>query len=209
MMDAFLIYKERYEIFLQDIAIKLRDLLQEYLFELSHIDRITARAKTPDSFFEKISRTNEDGSFKYNTPLTDIQDQIGARVIVFYKDDIDVVHETIKRYFNSIEEIEKTPDSFWEFGYFGLHMIIPLPRDVIPSGVEVTEVPKFFELQIKTLFQHAWSESNHDLGYKPESNEDLNQDQIRRLAFCAAQAWGADHVLQDLYQETKQTEKDA
>ena len=49
-------------------------------------------------------------------------------------------------------------------------------------------MPKFFELQIKTLFQHAWSEAEHDLGYKEDKH--LNLDQKRRLAFTSAQAWG-------------------
>jgi putative GTP pyrophosphokinase len=57
----------------------------------------------------------------------------------------------------------------------------------------------FFELQLKTLFQHAWSEADHDLGYKPSA--ELSLDQKRRLAFTAAQAWGADLIFDELYRE--------
>jgi len=57
----------------------------------------------------------------------------------------------------------------------------------------------FFELQIKTLFQHAWSEAEHDLGYKPTTV--LSHDQKKRLAFTAAQAWGADQVFDELYKQ--------
>jgi len=64
-----------------------------------------------------------------------------------------------------------------------------------------TVVNKCFELQIKTLFQHAWAESEHDLAYKPV--EDLPKDQRRRVAFVAAQAWGADHILHELVEELK------
>jgi ppGpp synthetase/RelA/SpoT-type nucleotidyltranferase len=64
-------------------------------------------------------------------------------------------------------------------------------------------VPQFFELQIKTMFQHAWSEANHDLGYKPESGE-LDPEHLRLLAFTSAQAWGADMVFNDLSVELKQ-----
>jgi len=70
------------------------------------------------------------------------------------------------------------------------------PVDVVPSDVGRYEAPRFFELQIKTLFQHAWSEANHDLGYK--SPGPLSQDQQRRLAYTAAQAWGADRVFNEL-----------
>lgn len=63
-------------------------------------------------------------------------------------------------------------------------------------------LPEFFELQIKTLFQHAWSEAEHDLAYKPELGE-LDEVELRKLAFTAAQAWGADEIFEDLFQGRK------
>jgi putative GTP pyrophosphokinase len=54
--------------------------------------------------------------------------------------------------------------------------------------------------RVPSLFQHAWSEAEHDLGYKP-SNE-LTSDQKRRVAFTAAQAWGADQIFDEMYQRT-------
>lgn len=109
---------------------------------------------------------------------------------------VKIVIENVLRYFQPIEQKRLVPESFWEFGYFGQHFVLALPRDVVPEDVDTTEVPRFFELQIKTLFQHAWSEANHDLGYK--SPVDLSGDQQRRLAFTAAQAWGADRVFEEL-----------
>ena len=53
---------------------------------------------------------------------------------------------------------------------------------------------------MKTLFQHAWSEAEHDLGYKP-GTVPLTSDEKRRLAFTAAQSWGADRVFDELFQE--------
>ncbi len=199
MSDPVLEYQRRYDSFLQTIAKNLEDSLQEYLSEVLRIDRISARAKAPERFAEKAGRKNDEGLPKYKAPLTEIQDQIGARVVVFYKEDVEPVVEKVGQYFRHIENKEIVPESHWEFGYFGHHLILALPKDVIPNEVDLKEVPRFFELQIKTLFQHAWSEANHDFGYKPVN--DLTQDQLRRLAFTAAQAWGADKVFQDLWEE--------
>jgi hypothetical protein len=58
----------------------------------------------------------------------------------------------------------------------------------VDAAMDTAMVPEFFELQIMTLFQHAWSEANHDIGYKPGSVR-LDLGAERRLAFTSAQAW--------------------
>ncbi len=199
MNDAIADYRQRYEAFLVKIAQNLQKLMAGYLEGVSHIDRVIARAKDPERFGEKARRKREDGSPKYNKPLTEIQDQLGARVIVFYLDDVSIVTEVVTRYFQPIEQRELVPESDWEFGYFGKHFVLPLPGDVVPRDVDPGKVPRFFELQIKTLFQHAWSEDEHDLGYK--ARKPLSTDQLRRLAYTAAQAWGADRVFNELWDE--------
>jgi ppGpp synthetase/RelA/SpoT-type nucleotidyltranferase len=70
-----------------------------------------------------------------------------------------------------------------------------VPEDAIPDGLEEC-APDFFELQIKTLFQHAWSESSHDIAYKPP--RPLTSLEHRNLALSAAQAWGADQIFDQL-----------
>jgi len=201
MKDVVEEYERRYESFLKTVADNLAHYLRDCFDGTERIDRIGARAKAPDRFSEKAKRFDDAGNPKYKVPLTEIQDLIGARVIVFYKDDVEVATKVVDRYFQHIESKEMVPDCQWKFGYFGQHMILALPKDVLPTGVPESEIPQFFELQIKTLFQHAWSEANHDLGYK--SPTPLSDDQQRRLAFTAAQAWGAYRVFFELHGETK------
>lgn len=199
--DPIAEYRHRYDAFLTRIAANLEAQVKDYLAGAGNIDRVTARAKEPDRFAEKARRRDDRGNPKYTKPLTEIQDQLGARVIVFYRDEVARVVEILSRYYQAIEERELVPESEWAFGYFGKHLVAPVPRDVIPSEVNIEEVPRFFELQVKTMFQHAWSEANHDLGYKPE--RPLNTDQERRLAYTAAQAWGADRMFAELNVELR------
>lgn len=199
MKDAAAIYAERYETSLVRVADRLGGLVSSHVEAIGDIDQVSARAKHPEHFAEKARRTDETGHPKYSSPLTEIQDQVGARIVVFYEGTVREVLEVVRRYFQPIEEKELVPDSFWEFGYFGTHLVLALPADAIPADVDLSETPRFFELQIKTLFQHAWSQANHDLGYK--APRDLSGDQKRRLAFTAAQAWGADRTFQELQAE--------
>jgi ppGpp synthetase/RelA/SpoT-type nucleotidyltranferase len=135
---------------------------------------------------------------KYADPLHQIQDQIGARIVTFYKEDVGRISSEIGRFFHAIESKDMLPNNEWEFGYFGQHHVLLLPKDVIDPGLDADMVPYCFELQIKTLFQHAWSEANHDLGYKP-GQLPLEPDELRQLAYTSAQAWGADRVFNDLF----------
>ena len=71
-----------------------------------------------------------------------------------------------------------------------------IPEAILPVGPSGS-FPKFFELQIRTLFQHAWAEAEHDVGYKP--TQPLKLEERRKIAFTAAQAWGADTIFQELF----------
>jgi ppGpp synthetase/RelA/SpoT-type nucleotidyltranferase len=196
-------YKKRYEQALQPLAERLQKQLEQDFQDVPRIDRISARAKDIGSFISKAhTMTDECGEQpKYKDPLNEIQDQLGARVIVVYLEDVDKAKHIIDRYHNSIEDKIIEPDSEKEFDYVGRHYILHFPEDLLEDDIAEDQAPNFFELQIKTLFQHAWSEANHDLGYKSE--KELRSDDKRKIAFTAAQAWGADHIFDELLKKLK------
>jgi len=184
---------------LEPLAMRLEAHVTACFRGVPRIDRVGARAKGVDRFLGKAAKVLPDGRAKYSEPLAQIQDQIGARVVTFYLSDVEPVAEVIRRYFRPIETQDVVPDSVSEFGYFGKHFILLLPSDIYDDAVPPGSGPPFFELQVKTLFQHAWSEAEHDLGYKPTTK--LGPNQIRRIAFTAAQAWGADLIFDELHRD--------
>lgn len=194
--EAFAVRRERV---IMPLAVRLEAHLKSLFDGYARIDRVSVRAKSVDRFVAKAEK-QENGKSKYDDPLNQIQDQLGARIIMFYKSDVDKLASEIKKYFRYIESVQVVPDSEREFGYEGHHFILFIPSDLVDERVQGGENIEFFELQIKTLFQHAWSEADHDLGYKPST--ELSADQKRRLAFTAAQAWGADLIFDELYRQT-------
>lgn len=196
MSNIYQTYQTRFDEILVPVARTLEQMFLETLFDEIHIDRISVRAKSPTSFLKKAQSLNDEGATHYQAPLDQIQDQIGARIIVYYTDDVIKIHESVLKYFRPIEIKSHVPENQWEFGYFGQHFILILPNDVWVGGVRPENSPVFFELQIKTLFQHAWSEANHDLSYKGDMLQGL--DVHRKLALASAQAWGADQIFNDL-----------
>ena len=90
--------------------------------------------------------------------LGDITDVFGMRIITFYTDDVDKVASGVERIFdvdweNSVDKRKLLQvDSF---GYLSLHYVCRVP-----------EFPYRFEVQMRTILQHAWANMNHDTGYK-------------------------------------------
>lgn len=200
-MDIQSEYSSKREKCLEPTARRLDCFLRNCLQDIDRIDRISVRAKSIDRFIAKASKRDKSGNLKYDDPLTQVQDQIGARIICFYLQDVDVVSNCISSYFNNIEQKLVEPDELSKFGYVGKHFILFFPEEVIDQNHP--PIPGVFELQIKTLFQHAWSESEHDLSYKPCG--EITPDVQRKIAFTAAQAWGADHIFNELFKSLNAT----
>ena len=194
-------YRQRFDTTLGPLAESLEREIRTYLEGVRRIDRVTARAKQVTKFLKKAATLDGDRP-KYTEPLRQIQDQVGARVVTFYLSDVAAVAAVLEKYYRPIEARLVIPDSESEFGYFGKHYIFLVPKSHFKGFADLELVPEVFELQIKTLFQHAWSEADHDLGYKP-GGKAPNADQRRLLAYASAQAWGADRVFEELFQGLK------
>ena len=194
-------YRLRHERVLVPLSGRLEAYIRDVVKDYPRLDRVSARAKAVDRFLQK-ARREENGARKYSDPLNQIQDQLGARIVTFYLSDVARISARIEEFFGPIEIKKVVPDSPSEFGYESKHYILFIPKDVMPAPDE-EDCPTFFELQIKTLFQHAWGEADHDLAYK--SPVALTPDQRRRVAFTAAQAWGADRMFEELAQELLNT----
>lgn len=176
---------------LGEMAALLEDKTRDALREIPHIDRISFRVKEPDSFLKKAS------SPKYAEPLTQLEDQVAGRVLTFFRDDITVVRTALTAWFGDVEHEAKEPTGPSEFGYESDHFIFVIPEHLKrDTWHDYEQMPATFEMQVRTLFMHAWAEPQHDLGYKP--GIELDRDAKRQLAWVAASAWGADRTFNDL-----------
>lgn len=146
-------YRDRRPLF-AEAELKIVALLRQSLKEAGiHLASIESRIKTEDSLEGKLERKGN----KYKS-LADITDILGVRLITYYIDDVDKVATAIERLFdvdweNSIDK-RKLHD-IDSFGYLSLHYVC-----------KMKDFPYRFEIQMRTVLQHAWANLDHDTGYK-------------------------------------------
>lgn len=127
---------------------------------------IESRIKSEESLAGKLELKGT----KYAT-LKNITDIFGVRIITFYVDDVDKVASVVDRLFdvdweNSVDK--RKLHEIDSFGYLSLHYICSVP-----------DCPYRFEIQMRTILQHAWANMNHDTGYK--SGVEVPRDYLRDM----------------------------
>jgi len=144
---------------------------------------ITGRVKSVDSFRAKASRRlqenlDADPVLEFPNPLREVHDMVGIRIIVKLPHEIQQVANMIKAQraeFDCRSDREKDIGSVESgtYGYSSRHLLLktrnePTVRDfqqalgkpVVPSGNFT------FDVQIRTILQHAWSEVEHGIRFK-------------------------------------------
>ena len=187
--------REAYELrrpVLKQVAGRLEVELQDHFDGRPHIDRISFRVKGVDSFVDKAEREIK---LPYDHPLAEIEDQIAGRILVLFTDDVADTVAHLNQLLTPVEHDHKRPTRYNEFDYESVHGVYTFPPPYLaPGWDEHEDMPQTFEMQVRTLFQHAYAEPQHDLGYKPDMPID---DDIRReLAWIAAGCWGGDQALE-------------
>jgi putative GTP pyrophosphokinase len=149
---------------LADLGPVVEHLVQELLrADDIRVHSVRHRVKTKESVQRKVGR--KDASYEH---LEEIHDLLGLRVITFFPDEVDQVAGVIEAEFSIDHEnsVDKRalldPD---RFGYLSRHYVATLDKD----REQLTEHVRFegccFEIQIRSILQHAWAEIEHDLGY--------------------------------------------
>lgn len=128
---------------------------------------VKGRVKTADSVRVKLGKINSDGDPKYANGLAGLDDVLGVRVITYIQPDVKNVVAALTGQFHVLENTDKTAQLMDQgmLGYAAHHLILQVSPDRTPSGC-ANCVGEKFEVQVKTVLQHAWAEFEHDIRYK-------------------------------------------
>ena len=142
---------------LKALSATLEQQTIEALSNLPRVDRVHFRVKGRESFLAKALDPRNKPA--YGDPLAEIEDQVAGRILVFFLSDIGAVTTKLQGAFTPVESTRRRPEKDEEFGYESHHLICVIPPQAKPKGWESwRDLPTTFEIQIRTLFMHAWAE---------------------------------------------------
>lgn len=137
--------------------------------------RIFARCKSGLSTVRKFETK------KYEESGKKMQDLMGARIVLYFKDDIDVCVSIIKKNYKIID-IVRDEEKCETFSPRRLNIICEMPNEIKYNfSDEIWDYPidNTFEIQIRTIFSEGWHEVEHDLRYKNQ-NDWINHNELSR-----------------------------
>ena len=159
MIRRFLEQRAAYERLCDEVEYTLRTKLDAKGIEYASVTR---RAKSLESFLEKIKRKS------YGAPFEEIEDFAAARVVCLYRDDLPEIETIIQDEFFVVEKVDKLNNKLDDqFGYGAIHFVVTLGENSAGARYDTINQLKC-EIQTRTVLQDAWAIIQHHMVYKHE-----------------------------------------
>lgn len=161
------------------IPIGLERSISKKLDKCGLFYRIFSRCKSPFSTIEKLKLKKDE----YEKNGKKMQDLIGVRIALYFKDDIDICVEIIKNNY-TVLDIVRDKESTDLFSPIRLNIVCKMPIETYNNFSEDIwhyPIDNTFEIQIRTVFSEGWHEIEHDFRYKRKSDWDDLDGSSRNL----------------------------
>jgi len=170
-VDEYKKTRPKYEALSEKVESIIKDILNSNNINYYSINN---RTKSIEKYKEKATRE------KYKDPTSEIMDMSGIRIITYTNSDAKKVYDLINTSFDILPEhsIDKSKElGIDKVGYQSIHCVGILGKDRINLPEYKIFKGMCFEIQIRTILQHAWAEFEHDRNYKFAG---VLPDEIRR-----------------------------
>ncbi len=152
---------------LDDLGVRVSGIISTLASEVNVTPHsIKHRVKDRNSAARKITKKRATNPTYGLESLTDV---LGVRVITYFSDEVDRIAQALNDEFviDEVNSIDKRKSHEADrFGYMSLHYVLSLTPERLAMPEYRQHAGISFEVQIRSMLQHAWAEVEHDLGYK-------------------------------------------
>jgi len=157
--DSFKRAYEKHSNILQKVQNEADGILREISHKFVGVG-YSSRLKAIESVFIKTVASD------FENPFIEMDDFFACTLVVPTLTIIPQIREEVQESFTIVgSNADKKQLDPYQFMYNDLHLYLSLQDS--PLRYDKTTLNLKFELQIKTLLQHAWSQAGHDIIYKP------------------------------------------
>lgn len=158
---------------------KLYVFIKAHITDYELFPEVTQRTKDLLSIVKKIKKKNREKSYSYE----DLSDKLGIRIICTYQEDLIKVDAFLGQYFAIVKaEYKKDTLDFDKLDYTSNHYDVKIDASKQIFEGQDHYLGMIFEVQVRTLNQHAWSNTAHSLAYKQEAGiEPILKRRVYRL----------------------------
>jgi len=150
--------------------------IKKHISESEILPEISFRTKELLSIVKKIKKKQCEKEYSYSS----LNDKLGIRIICTFESELDIIDEFIKKYFIIVKADYKKADlDFNTLNYQSNHYDVKINSEIKDFKSINKYVNCIFEIQVRTLNQHAWSNAAHKLSYKQDC--DLPSNFKRKL----------------------------
>ncbi|WP_026704422.1 RelA/SpoT domain-containing protein [Flavobacterium soli] len=141
--------------------------IQDKITDHEIIPEVHYRTKDLISIIKKVKKKKLEKEYTYNH----LNDKLGIRIICKFQEEMEIIDTFLKANFNVINpEYKHEHLDFNKLDYISNHYDSKI-NCLIKEFKDSEEFKDLiFEIQVRTLNQHAWSNTSHSLSYKQEAN---------------------------------------
>ncbi len=141
--------------------------IKSTITECEILPEITFRTKELLSIVKKIKKKLREKDYSYSH----LNDKLGIRIICTFQGEMDIIDEYLYKYFD-IRKVERKKDTLdvKTLDYISNHYDACIKTSIKQFSKHSHLNNYIFEIQVRTLNQHAWANTAHSLSYKQEAN---------------------------------------
>lgn len=130
------------------------------------LPEISFRTKELLSIVKKLKRKQKEKDYAYH----DLKDKLGIRIICSFSSDLEIIDNILKKNFEIIKaEYKKEELEYDKLDYTSNHYDVKVKTDKIYFESPDLYKDYVYEIQVRSINQHAWSSSSHILTYKRDA----------------------------------------